>query len=291
MRYIFRLILSLWLPERSVRQIKKVIFRARMRLIRFYPKLSEEKFKAILVDDLGIKSGDVIFVHSSYLSLNTDLSLADIYKIIRDVIGPNGIVAAPLFCRGSSKDYMSSNEVFDVRTTRSSSGQFSEYLKTLPGSIQTLHPTKSVILVGDIDDVDREASVGKYAFGPNTIYDFLLQRHAKVIGLGVSMRYLSFVHIWEDFYPSDFPVAVNLPKTLSKKCLDHERNEHLVETYVHDMSVVSKANPEKFARRYIDKKFWKALRHHKTSFFMIDSVELFNSIGEQASYGNTIYIK
>ncbi len=43
---------------------------------------------------------------------------------------------------------------------------------------------------------------------------------------------------------------------------------HIVRTHVHDMAVVTRANPEKFVRKYVKKEAYTTYDHYLSPFFL-----------------------
>lgn len=289
MRLLIRKLLSPLLNENYKKRLKSWEFIARKRLIHSLPKLRENDLKNILIDSFGVKTGDHLFVHASLSLVNTDLSTRDILLLIQDIIGDKGSVTVPCFPRGSSKEYMQSKEKFDIILTQSGMGAFSEYVRKHKDSVRSLHPTKSIASIGLPRNVLKDHEICDYPFGKGSPYQRMLEFNPKVIGIGVPMSYLSFVHLAEDMNHGEYPLNVNLDKKLSKICIDHEGNEKLVETYVHDMKVVVKANPEKYVRCYMSKKNWKVQNWYLSSFFCVDGKALTETICRNLKRNITVY--
>ena len=255
------------------------------------PELNKDNFLNILSNHLGIKAGDNIFVHSSMVDrIKTNVKPHELVKIMLELIGPEGSVSAPTFPLGFSKDFLLSKKHFDVNRTPSGMGLLSECIRRHKESKRSLHPTKSIATIGKIaDDVLGEHHRSEYEFGPESPLVKLLKYHVKIIGIGVPMSYLSLVHTVEDCYPNEFPVPVHEPEVYEKTCISVEGNECVVRTRVHDLSVVARSNPEKFVRKYLNKKAYKMYRYYLSQFFSIDGCEMFDELTRQMRLGNTIY--
>jgi aminoglycoside 3-N-acetyltransferase len=222
--------------------------------------------------------------------IKTELTRSQIVDLLRECVGPNGTIVVPTFPRAAAVDWMRSADVFDVRRSPSGMGSFSEAVRKQPNSKRSMHPTKSVAAVGPLaDTIVARHHLSPYPFGPHSPFYMLIERDVKVIGLGVPMSYLSMVHVVEDCNPETFPVRVNLSQPLSKRCVGTDGNAIEVESFVHDLNVVAKANPEKFCRRYLPAESYRIFKKGPTPFFVVQGRRLYESLTMEMSRGNTIY--
>src|SRR3982750_4916607 len=131
----------------SVVRAKKRLDRARVARL---PRLSELDFKEILSNDLNLREGDTVFLHSSVDQLNLDFPFYRILSLLRDVVGASGTLVFPTYPNHiiSSYEYLSQGAVFDVRRTPSYIGLLTEFARRNPGAIRSLHPSKSVCAIG-----------------------------------------------------------------------------------------------------------------------------------------------
>ncbi|EGQ8918981.1 AAC(3) family N-acetyltransferase [Vibrio parahaemolyticus] len=289
MRVFLRKILSSIVNDKQKKKLKRSEFRLKSYLVNKSPKIDANKFRNILTRELRIKNGDHIFCHASLSLLNTNLDEAEICDIILQVIGPNGSLTVPCYPPMASVRFMQSKRKFNVLTSVSGMGSFAEYVRKDPRSSRSLHPTKSIATIGLPQDYLNVDANNPFPFGRNTPYERLLDEGVKVIGIGVTMNYLSFVHVGEELDYDNFPICVNEKEIYEKICIDENGESTLVKTYVHDMKVVSKANPEKFVRKYLNKKAWNTYRYYFTPFFAVDAKELTDEILANAKKGYTIY--
>ena len=86
-----------FLPEKAkdyIRQIRKYLIKAKTKSI---SPLTEEMFRSILTNDLQLKSGDVVFIHSSINKLNINFAPYRILAIIREIIEEQGTMLFPTY--------------------------------------------------------------------------------------------------------------------------------------------------------------------------------------------------
>lgn len=289
MRLLIRKILAPILNDANKKKLKKWEFKTRKGLIKKLPKLNEKEFKKILINSFNLEKGDHLFVHASLSLINTDLTSEDVFEILQDIVGINGSITVPCFPGMSSKKFMKSRRKFDVNTSMSGMGEFSEYVRKHRRSFRSLHPTKSIASIGLPKEILEGHEHAEYPFGVGSPYQKLLEYNPKIVGIGVPMSYLSFVHIAEDINAQKYPLQVNETEKLSKICIDSEGIEHVVNTYVHDMDVVVKANPEKYVTNNMNNQYWKIKKWYMTPFFVVDGKQLTESITRDFDNNITVY--
>jgi aminoglycoside 3-N-acetyltransferase len=289
MRLLIRNILAPVLDENNKKKLKKWEFKLKKKLISLTPKLNEKEFRTILVNTFNLKSGDHIFIHASLSLINTNLSSSDILRILEDVVGSKGSISVPCYPAMSSKKFMLSKKKFDMNKTPSGMGGFSELVRKNEKAHRSLHPTKSIAGIGLPEGLLKGHNECDYPFGVGSPYHKLLKLNLKVLGVGVPMSYLSFVHVAEDINYNIFPLKVNEAEKLIKDCIDENGELHHVATYVHDMNMVVKANPERYVKKNVSKEFWKIKNWYLTPFFVVDANALTDSITQNIDKNITVY--
>ena len=107
--------------------------------------LSENQIISSL-QDLGLKSGSVVFVHSSLSSIGYVSGGADtVVDSLLRVINPNGTLVVPTF---TDFQIIASDSIFDPFQDRSDMGRISEIARTRPESLRSIHLTHSMAAMG-----------------------------------------------------------------------------------------------------------------------------------------------
>lgn len=148
----------------------------------------------------GVREGMVVFCHSNvgyFGRLAGAKSLADLcavtYEVFRELLGQSGTLIAPTFSYsfGSNK----SEPIFDVDSTPSACGAFSEYLRTLPGGWRSADPMFSVVGHGaQAEALTR--GVGEECFGEVSIWRRFLDRDGLLCNLNMNAG-STFIHFVE----------------------------------------------------------------------------------------------
>ena len=101
---------------------------------------------------LGVRPGSVLLVHASLRSLGpipgADIPADRAEAVIQGLLyalGPGGTLLLPAL---SYQTVTRDQPIFDVRATPSCVGALTEYFRTRPGTLRSVHPTHSVCGIG-----------------------------------------------------------------------------------------------------------------------------------------------
>ena len=149
-------------------------------------------FKTALLN-LGVEPGDGLLVHSAIQFLGKPEGGTGMYwEALSEVLGKKGTVAVPTFNFDFAK-----GEPFDPTKTPSvGMGVFSEYIRSLPGSLRTQHPMQSLAVIGAMASRLQEASTPG-AFDDGSAFDLMLNLDFKLLLLGADIQACSMLHYSE----------------------------------------------------------------------------------------------
>jgi len=291
MRIFIRKVLSKILDKEAKQKFKLLEYKTKKNIISKLPLIDETRLRDILINEFKIKKGDNLFIHASLDMMNIQLTPLEILHILLDLVGENGSISTPTFIRYSSEEWMKNSKKFNMKRTPSGMGLFSERVRRHKLSSRSIHPTKSIASIGAISkEITSEHHDSKYPFGVKSpFFKLMKEHHVKIIGLGAPMSYLSMVHVVEESYPEAYPIKVNKEMVYEKSCILNDESEINVKTYVHDLSILVKANPEKFVKKFLSVDNYKIFNHYLTPFFIIDGESLLIELEKQMINGNTIY--
>jgi aminoglycoside N3'-acetyltransferase len=268
-----RAAISALIPAQAKEFIKTLLRRATpLWMTRARQKRAEQRFatgkRAIAESEIRadlqtmpLPSGAVVFVHSSmsrlgYVEGGAATVAAALYQAI--VKDRNGTLAVPTFARGRMVDTLRAGDVFDLRTTPSATGRLTEIIRQHPDAVRSLHPTHSVVAIGPRAQWLTEAHHrDSHSFGTMSPFGRLIEADGFVLGLGIDLGPVTFVHTVEDL--SDFPIPVyTADSPISAICRDAHGRELEVKVMAH--------NPETSATR-IDRPNGAAIRSYMTAVF------------------------
>ena len=149
---------------------------------------------------LGVKPGDICLFHSSYKSLGpVENGAADVIRGFEEAVGEEGTVVVPTLC---SQDFENSYKTWHLDKP-SDVGYLTEYFRKLPGSLRSDHATHSVAARGKLAlELTKEHAAfgphycpfGEYAFADSSPWTKMYHHNAKIVFLGVNMRYNTMKH-------------------------------------------------------------------------------------------------
>ena len=169
---------------------------------------------------LGLRSNDVILMHSSLSSLGYVEGGADTVIDTLMAVLSEGTLLIPAL---SFDTVNAGNPVFDARETPSCIGRISEFFRTRPGVLRSIHPTHSVCGLGKhareilSKHVETDTPVGKLSpFGQLPEYG------GKVLMLGCGLRPNTSMHGVEEL---SRPWYVMKPYRTTFRLVDEAGNE------------------------------------------------------------------
>lgn len=153
---------------------------------------------------IGIGRGDVVHIQSDLRrigfvqNMNTREDLLTFYYSgFRNVIGSEGTLSVNTMFL----DYGRKGIPFDVKSTPSQAGAFSEYIRQMPGSIRSIHPIVSVCANGP---KGKAIAAGDHFAGHSAASPWarLHKENAWIVSLGLGLRPggSSFLHYVENQY-------------------------------------------------------------------------------------------
>jgi aminoglycoside 3-N-acetyltransferase len=156
-------------------------------------------------------------------------------------------------------------------------------------AFRSLHPTNSVVAIGkyarELTQYHQETI---YPCGEKSPFYEITKYNGIIIGLGVSVDRLSFVHTVEDVMKEEFPLKTRTDKVYECRVIDKYGNSTLVKTLVASKEIKDR-NVKRFMKLYIPKDICKHLTYKGVSFFMADSKRLFEEMVILVKEGKTIY--
>jgi len=287
------------LPDRALTSLRRAKWARECRRIASLPPLTEEDFRGILADDLNLKRGDLVYVHSGMDGLSLEFPFYRILFLIREVIGSSGTILFPTYPnhRISSYEYLRQGHVFDVRRTPSYTGILTEFARRQRSAVRSLHPTKSVCAIGPAAaDITATHHLSPYPYDTSSPYYKLIEGRGKIVGLGATTNYISFGYCVDDAWKGRFPVRVYHDEIFDAPCINYEGERVMVRTYAHDMSRVIHPDMPAFFQKYVSAGACRDLMVRGMRFFRADAPKLFAEMMSLAerdiiAYPRSVYRK
>jgi aminoglycoside 3-N-acetyltransferase len=280
------------LPESAAASLVRARNRLRRARVGRLPLLGESDFAAILTGELGLSDGDTVYIHSSVDLLNLGFPFYRVLPLIQSVIGARGTVVFPTYPNRSpvsSYEFLRRGSIFDVRRTPSYTGLLTEFGRRQRGAVRSLHPTKSVCAIGPAAvELTATHQNSPYPYDRPSPYYKLIEHGARIIGVGVSTQFLSFVYTVDDALKEAAPVQTYHPQIFQARCINYQGETQIVETYAHDMRKVVHDIP-RYIRTHIEPEACLDLDIKGMKFFRADAPRLFDAMLRLAEQGVTCY--
>lgn len=280
------------LPAGAVASLRRAKWERERRRVASLSPLTEPDFREILIRDLGLEAGDVVYVHSGMDGLNLAFPFYRILFLIQQVIGPGGTVVFPTYPNHliSSYEYLLQQKVFDVRRTPSYTGILTELARRQRNAVRSLHPTKSVCAIGPAaKELTATHHLSPYPYDTGSPYYKLIANQGKIMGLGVSTNYISFGYCVDDALKEKFPVRVYHDRIFDASCINYEGETVIVSTYAHDMSRVVHGDVRNFMKTHVSTAACQDLVIRGMKFFRASAAKLFPEMLSLAERGVTAY--
>jgi aminoglycoside 3-N-acetyltransferase len=160
--------------------------------------VGNSQVKKQIVSDLhklGVGTGDVILVHSSFKSLGKhELTPGLVISALLAAIGSGGTLLMPAL---SYKE--KGHAEFSVLEAPSEVGILTESFRLRQGTLRSCHPTHSVCGVGSLaDNLLKDHKKDKTPCGANSPFRKILEIEAKIIMLGCGLRPNTLMHALEE---------------------------------------------------------------------------------------------
>src|SRR5215471_17716668 len=273
------------LPHKAVTSLRHAKWEHERRRVASLPPLTEKDFSEILVKDLNLAGGDLVYVHSGMDGLNLSFPFYRILFLVQEIIGPGGTVVFPTYPnhRISSYEWLNQGNVFDIRRTPSYTGILTEFARRQRKAVRSLHPTKSVCAIGSAAaELTSTHQLSPYPYDTNSPYYKLIAGGGKIIGLGVTTNYISFGYCVDDTFKEKFPVRVYHEQLFAAPCINYEGDGVTVATYAHDMSTTVHPDMPEWIRAYVSEAACRDLIVRGMKFFRADAPLLFKELLELA---------
>ncbi|MFM2290703.1 MAG: hypothetical protein RIS29_516 [Bacteroidota bacterium] len=275
------------LPQSAFLSLKQQYMTARKKV---YRPLNKDEIRSLLINKMGLTRGDIVFVHSSMDYLNIDFSPNTLLNLLLDIVGEEGTLLFPAWhFNYRAEKYLSNDNIFDVRKSPSAMGLLSELARRNKGAYRSLHPINSIVAIGRYaEELVAEHHTDIYPCGEKSPYYKMMILGAKIIGLGVTTHYISFVHCPEDIMKTGFPFQTRTDTVMSGKVRQVDGTVITLDTLVAHQDIAHRNMPSYF-RKYVSPKILYSFRYRGNDFFIADSRKLFQRIDELARAGITIY--
>lgn len=279
--------------KRSLRRItssslRRVVKRERRYLRQFINgerKNSLEDFYRLLVEVLGVRKGDRLFVSSSFGNLNAVFSPLEAIELLQSIVTESGLIVMPFYPPLNSDEWAKRDEIFDMLKTKSGMGVMTNVFSKMPDVYKSIHPTKAVCAWGnDAKYVTEGHEFSETPYFWGSPYGKLLNMGCKTLGLGVDNNPI-FHSIEDVLLDRENRLYLREPFLLNVKTFDNKLIK--VKTFIHDPKLIDFCVS---SGKYIEShhfKCYQKVRFGLTFLFLVNNTELFNESKDRFKQGLT----
>lgn len=272
---------------------ESVYTRIRLFLIKVYRfklhKFTETEIRELFIS-FGITKGSVVFIHSSMNQIKTAFPFYKLTNILLDIVGDEGTLMFPCWQGIADFDkHVKDDVVFDVKRTPSFLGILPELARRRKDAKRSLSPFNSVVAIGNnAEYYVKDHHLDELSLGVNSPFYKLAQENGIILGIGVTSRYLTFVHCVEDTFDGQFPMQVRYLETTPMKVKTLTKELITVNVKLPHPNI-SRRNIPDFLKKHIDPTIASDLKIKGTNFFLAKANPLLSEMNKLAKQNITIY--
>ena len=140
----------------------------------------------------GLKKGSTVLVHCSLRSLGIENAAESLLEGLLLALGEAGTLLVPAL---SFSTVSAAQNFFDIKTTPSCVGGFTEYFRTQPGVIRSLHPTHSVCGIGkNTKEILSKHHLDNTPCGPESPFAKVRDLGGKIVFIGCGTKSNTSMH-------------------------------------------------------------------------------------------------
>lgn len=146
------------------------------------------------LQNIGLKRGDVVMVHSSFKAIGIE-NPEEIILALLETLSEHGTLLLPAL------SYLQTPpDIYNTNHTPSCVGFLSEYFRLRPGTTRSLHPTHSACGVGKFAHEWLADHIQDHTpCGPHSPFNKLLNQHGKILMIGCGLKPNTTMHAIEEY--------------------------------------------------------------------------------------------
>ena len=176
-----------------------------------------------LLEQLRVPRQRLLYVQASADWIQrAGIGAADMLNALLEWTVDGGTLVMPSYpFHTTHREYLASHATYDVGRTPAAIGLLPEMFRRTPGSVRSLDPDFCVTAKGrDADAIVGAAPAAPDPFGPDSSYQRMLDAHAILVGLGVSLNTNSFIHVIDSRSAPGYPAPVYEDRLFSATVID-----------------------------------------------------------------------
>ena len=241
---------------------------------------------------LGISSGDVLLVHSSFDAFRAFQGRpSDVVEALQGVVGRQGAILMPAMpFSGTAVEWARKHPIVDLRRTPSRMGLVSEVFRRMPDVVRSVHPTHPVAVWGDrAEMLAADHWRATTPCGPGSPYHRLLECDGRVLFLGADVTSLTFFHTAEALLGDRWPVSPFTEEIFRLTTLAADGTAHVTETRLFEPAMSRRRNLHKLLPELMARGAWKQSRVGRLTIATVRASDVLDAVAALAGRGIYAY--
>jgi len=248
-----------------------------------YPQDFAEALKT-----LGITRGDCILVHSDIAvfgklaSYDREHLFSSLINELKNAVGEDGTIIMPTFSYSFCE-----NKVFESVRTKSRVGVLTEYFRTLPDVVRTIHPIFSFAIWGE--NKESYLSISKDSFDSDSVFGKLHKNQGKILFLGASFQSCTFIHYIEQMHGVPYRFFKKFEGTIRNGNQEYQDTFTYLVRYLDNREVV--VDLSRFEKHLLNHQYLKKAAAGNGNILSIEAERLFLEGSKQLDNDISFFLK
>lgn len=252
--------------------------------------------KQSLIQDLrmiGIAEGDTLLVHSSLSRIGyLEKGPETLIDALLEVVGADGNLLMPTSPNNVYQlNYIQNTPFFDVLHSPSKTGAITEFFRTKPGVVRSLHPTEPVSAFGPKANYFIKDHFNQITpYNENSPFYKVGKEKGKILYIGVTLSMAgTSLHTLEDAI-DDYKFPIYYPHVFDFTVIDDSGEKHKVKTKVHHPEWSKKRVCDELIPMFEEEGALKKVKIGEADTLLVDAERFFNVMVENyKDKGITMY--
>ena len=241
----------------------------------------------------GLKQGDALMVHSSWLPLNGFQGRpVELIAALKTVIGTEGLLSmtSMTYQNESTRAFLARNMAVKIHRSASKMGLLTEVFRRGKGVERSLNPAHPILAWGGravwfIEGHDK----AECSFGKGSPFDKLLQLKGKILCIDASFSTITFTHFLEDRIAASLPFELYEPEPMLGRVIDRDGVEYGVTTRVLSEAANLLRREERLIQALDKLRLIQRFRVGNTRFLLIECVPMTQCVDKMVAEGDVFF--
>ena len=245
--------------------------------------------------NLGIKSGDILMVHSSWLPDNGFSGKpAEMIAAIKGQLGPDGLLVMPSmpYHNESTAEYLSRQKPLKLQRTPSKMGLLTEVFRRGKNVLRSPNPAHPLLAYGEKAEwfIEGHDQVSE-SFGSDSPFSKLLKLNGKILCIDAPFSTITFTHFLEDRVKDQLGFDFYEPEAMAGVVIDANGDQLPVPTRVISRQANKLRREERLVQWLDDQKLIRRARVGNSRLLLVDCEKMTQAVDTMYAQGHSFFDK